>query len=581
MGIERQWIINEPADHEKVERLAAELGIDKVLAGLLVRRGIETFEDARAFFRPSLDNLHDPFLMKDMDKAVERLRNAIVSNEKILVYGDYDVDGTTAVALVYSFLKRFAKTVGFYIPDRYEEGSGLSRKGIDYAKKEGFSLLIVLDCGIKAAEKVRYASDKGVDIIICDHHLPDEDDFPAATAVLDPKRSDCGYPFKDLSGCGIGFKLVCAYSQRYGIDFRTLEPLMDLLAVSITTDLVSVTGENRILAHYGLKRLNEDPCKGLLAMMNVAKLEPGHITIDEIAFKIGPRINAAGRMDSGELAVELLTADNDKKALDIADKINADNNERKKIDMKITAEALGKVDRGLALASDNVTIVYDPSWEKGVIGIVASRLVEAYYKPAIVLTKSNGFVTGSARSIHGFDLYAAIESCADLLETFGGHLYAAGLTLKEENLDEFCRRTDAFVASHMTPETAAPVINADAKLDFSRITPKFSRILKLFQPFGPGNANPVFVTEEVYDAGNGRKVGENGNHMKLDLMQENAPYHQIAAMAFNMSKDFYEHIHNGNPIDICYTIVENFYRGSSTTQLRIKDIRKGKDFIIE
>lgn len=581
MGIERQWIINEPADHEKVERLAAELGIDKVLAGLLVRRGIETFEDARAFFRPSLDNLHDPFLMKDMDKAVERLRNAIVSNEKILVYGDYDVDGTTAVALVYSFLKRFAKTVGFYIPDRYEEGYGLSRKGIDYAKKEGFSLLIVLDCGIKAAEKVRYASDKGVDIIICDHHLPDEDAFPAATAVLDPKRSDCGYPFKDLSGCGIGFKLVCAYSQRYGIDFRTLEPLMDLLAVSITTDLVSVTGENRILAHYGLKRLNEDPCKGLLAMMNVAKLEPGHITIDEIAFKIGPRINAAGRMDSGKLAVELLTADNDKKALDIADKINADNNERKKIDMKITAEALGKVDQGLALASDNVTIVYDPSWEKGVVGIVASRLVEAYYKPAIVLTKSNGFVTGSARSIQGFDLYAAIESCADLLETFGGHLYAAGLTLKEENLDEFCRRTDEFVASHMTPETAAPVINADAKLDFSRITPKFSRILKLFQPFGPGNANPVFVTEEVYDAGNGRKVGENGNHMKLDLMQENAPYHQIAAMAFNMSKDFYEHIHNGNPIDICYTIVENFYRGSSTTQLRIKDIRKGKDFIIE
>lgn len=580
MGIERLWILNEPADQEKVGRLATELGIDRVLAELLVKRGVETFEEARSFFRPSLANLHDPFLMKDMDKAVERLHQAIVSKEKILVYGDYDVDGTTAVALVYSFIKRFTRAVDFYIPDRYEEGYGLSYKGIDWAKDNGFSLLITLDCGIKAVEKVEYASAKGVDVIICDHHLPDEDALPPAVAVLDPKRSDCDYPFDDLCGCGVGFKLVSAYAQKFDIGFDTLEPLMDLLAVSITADLVSVTGENRILAHYGLKRLNENPRRGLLAMINVAKLEPGHITIDEIVFKIGPRINAAGRMESGRLAVELLTADDDNKAFEIAAKINDNNNERKNIDREITREALETVQNGKALASGNVTIVYNPRWNKGVVGIVASRLVEAYYKPAIVLTKSNGFVTGSARSIQGFDLYEAIEGCSDLLETFGGHLYAAGLTLKEENLEAFCERVDGFIASRITPEITTPVIQADAMLDFSQITPKFSRILKLFQPFGPGNTNPVFVTEEVYDAGNGRKVGAGGFHMKLDLMQESYPYHQIAAMAFNMS-EFYDYIREGNPIDVCYTIVENFYRGSSTIQLRIKDIRKGKDFIIE
>lgn len=572
-----KWTIKEHADEAKVSRLSAELGIDRVLSELLVARGVETFEQARSFFRPSLSDLHDPFLMQDMDVAVERLRAAITSGERILVYGDYDVDGTTAVALVYSFLTRFTHSVDFYIPDRYDEGYGVSTKGIDWAAEGGFTLLITLDCGIKAVEKVEYARSKGIDVIVCDHHLPDEE-LPHAVAVLDPKREDCHYPFDDLSGCGVGFKLVQAYSQRYDIPFESLIPLLDLLAMSIASDLVTTVGENRVLAHYGLKQLNESPRQGILAMVGLAKLEPGHLSIDDIVFKLGPRLNAAGRMESGRLSVELLTATDSIEAMRIAERINDSNNERKSVDREITQEALEMVESGRCLASTNAIVVYNPSWNKGVVGIVASRLVEAFYKPTVVLTRSNGFVTGSARSVAGFDLYSAIEQCADLLENFGGHVYAAGLTMKEEHVQEFASRMDSFVTSQVTEEMLTPVIEIDSVLNFSQITPKFFRLLKQFQPFGPGNSNPLFLTEDVYDSGGGRKVGAGGLHLKLDLIQESQPYHQIPAIAFNMADNF-DYIKAGNPFDVCYSIVENYYRGNSTIQLRIKDLHEREELI--
>ena len=579
MAKECKWILKEPADAAKVSRLAAELGIDSVLADLLVKRGVETFEQARSFFRPSLEDLHDPFLMKDMDIAVQRVRDAITGGQRILVYGDYDVDGTTAVSLVYSFLRRFTPEVDFYIPDRYSEGYGLSMKGIDYAAGSGIKLIITLDCGIKAIEKVEYARTKGIDVIICDHHLP-EAELPKAVAVLDPKREDCHYPFDDLSGCGVGFKLVQAYSIRYGIPFESLIPLLDLLVVSISADLVSMVGENRVLAHFGLKQLNEDPRKGLLAMISLSQLEPGHLTIDDIVFKIGPRINAAGRMDEGKKAVELLSATDMDRALEIGREINEKNNDRKDIDREITREALEMVQKGKCLINDNAIIVYNPGWNKGVVGIVASRLVEAFYKPTVVLTNSNaaGFITGSARSVAGFDLYESIEHCADLLEDFGGHVYAAGLTLKQSNIKEFAERINGFISGKITTEMLTPVVTIDAKLDFAQITPKFLRLLKQFQPFGPGNNNPLFLTENVYDGGNGRKVGAGGVHVKLDLIQESQPYHQIPAIAFNMS-EFYDYIKAGNPFDACYSIVENYYRGNSTTQLRIKDLHEREEII--
>lgn len=515
--------------------------------------------------------------MKDMDVAVERLHKAVEGGEGILVYGDYDVDGTTAVALVYSFLRRFTDKADFYIPDRYDEGYGVSFKGIDWAAEHGFSLLITLDCGIKALDKVKYASSRGIDVIVCDHHLPEEE-IPDAVAVLDPKRQDCNYPFDDLSGCGVGFKLVQAYSSRYGVPFESLVSLLDLLVVSIASDLVSMVGENRVLAYFGLKQLNENPCKGLLSMIRFSNLEPGHIGIDDIVFKIGPRINAAGRMESGRLAVELLTSTDAATAMELGEKINDNNNERKNIDREITREALEMVSEGRCLSSHNATIVYNPEWNKGVVGIVASRLVEAFYRPTVVLTKSNGFVTGSARSISGFDLYEAIESCSDLLENFGGHVYAAGLTLRESNLGEFARRLDEFISGKITEQMLTPVIEADARLDFSQINPKFFRILKQFQPFGPGNGNPIFLTENVYDAGTGRKVGSGGVHMKLDLIQEAQPYHQIPAIAFNMA-DYFDYIHEGNPFDVCYVIVENYYRGNTSLQLRLKDLKKREELI--
>lgn len=577
MGKDKEWILKDSADADTVSRLSSELGIDPVLAGLLVMRGINTFDEARSFFRPSMSGLHDPFLMKDMDAAVERVRKAVTGGEKILVYGDYDVDGTTAVSLVYSFLRDYTPNVDFYIPDRYDEGYGVSDKGIAWAAENGFSLIITLDCGIKANEKVSLAASKGIDVIVCDHHLP-EDDLPAAVAVLDPKREDCHYPFDDLSGCGVGFKLVQGYASRYGIPSEKLMPLLDLIVVSIASDLVSVTGENRILAHFGLRRLNESPRLGLMSMIRLSGLDPAHLTIDDIVFKIGPRINAAGRMESGRMAVELLTATDEATATAIATEINEYNNERKSIDREITRKALEMMQSGGNLSDGHATIVYDPSWHKGVVGIVASRLVEAFFKPTIVLTRSNGLITGSARSVPGFDLYGAIESCADLLENFGGHIYAAGLTLREENLKEFCCRIDEYIGNTLSTEMVTPVIYIDAKLDFSRITPKFFRILKQFQPFGPGNTAPVFMTANVYDNGNGRKVGAEGGHLKLELIQEEQPYRYISAIAFNKSAHF-DHIKAGNPVDICYSIVENYYRGIANLQLRIKDIRDREEII--
>ena len=578
MAVEKIWKMREGADVENVRQLSSELGVDPVLSELLVQRGVRTFEQARSFFRPNLNDLHDPFLMQDMDKAVERVRQAVVAGEKILVYGDYDVDGTTAVSLVYSFLRRLTRQIDFYIPERYDEGYGVSYKGIDWASANGFRLIITLDCGIKANEKVEYARERGIDMIICDHHLP-ENELPKAVAVLDPKREDCHYPFDDLSGCGVGFKLVQAYSLRYDIPFDSLIPLLDLLVVSIASDLVSVTDENRILAHFGLKQLNVNPREGLLAMIQLSGLEPGHLTIDDIVFKIGPRINAAGRMESGRMAVELLTALDSEEAVRIGTEINEHNNERKNIDRRITQEALEMVRSGNCLSGGNATIVYNPQWHKGVVGIVASRLVEAFYKPTIVFTMSQeGLVTGSARSVHGFDLYDAIESCADLLENFGGHLYAAGLTLKEENLPAFCERIETAISGTIIPAMQTPVVEIDAKLNFSQITPKFLRILKQFQPFGPGNSAPVFLTENVYDNGVGRKVGAEGGHLKLELIQESHPYHHISAIAFNMA-DFFDHIKAGNPIDVCYSIVENYYRGTANTQLRIKDLRGREELV--
>ncbi len=578
MAIEKKWIVKEPGNPALVRQLTSELGIDQTLANLLVQRNIKSHSEARAFLKPQLDQLHDPFLMKDMDRAVARLTKAIDSREKILIYGDYDVDGTTAVSLVYSFLRSYGEeNLEYYIPNRYTEGYGISYKGIDWAYENGFTLIIALDCGIKAVEKVNYALERGIDFIICDHHLPDEI-LPGASAVLDPKRMDCSYPFDDLSGCGVGFKFMQAFASTKGISFDSLLPLLDLLVVSIASDLVSITGENRVLAYFGLKQLNTAPRKGLLSIIKLAGLEKHMITIDDIVFKIGPRINAAGRMESGRTAVDLLTSRNDNDARIIGDTINTHNNDRKNEDRKITFEASEMAALVPGFANRKSTVVYNPDWHKGVLGIVASRLVENYFRPTIVLCKSNGFITGSARSIPGFDLYEAIESCSDLLENFGGHMYAAGLTLKEENFERFKERFEDYVADKITPEILTPVINIDTYLDFKQITPRFFNVLKQFQPFGPGNLSPVFISERVYDNGNGRKVGSESGHLKLELIQEDDFHRHISAIAFNRSEHF-DHLKSGNPVDICYSIAENYYRGIANIQLRVKDIKLIDDTI--
>ncbi|MDR0729220.1 MAG: single-stranded-DNA-specific exonuclease RecJ [Prevotellaceae bacterium] len=569
--MEKIWKVKESGNPVSVRHLAAELDIDQTLANLLVQRGVTSFAEAKMFFRPQLADLHDPFLMKDMDKAVARVRRAIQTNERMMIYGDYDVDGTTAVSMVYSFLKRFSPHVLFYIPDRYNEGYGISFQGIDYAKQHAVSLIIALDCGIKANDRVDYARERGIDFIICDHHLPGND-IPQALAVLDPKRADCGYPFDELSGCGVGFKLLQAFCMEQRVPFEQLIPFLDLVAVSIASDVVPMVGENRVLVYYGLKQLNENPSRGLQAIIKLAGLDRHPVSTDDIVFKIGPRINAAGRMESGKTAVDLLTADSEELAVQMGLAVNVHNDDRRHVDREITREAIAMVDRQGGGQSQKAIVLFNPSWHIGVVGIVASRLVEAFYRPAIVLTESNGIVIGSARSIPGFDLYEAIGSCADLLETFGGHMYAAGLSLREEHLAAFRVRFEEQVAATISDELLTPQIDIDACLDFKQITPKFFRILKQFEPFGPGNMSPVFITEKVYDNGHGRRVG-NGEHLKLALIQEEEPYRPVPAIAFNYAAHF-DYMRTGNPIDICYSISENHYRGAANIQLSVKDIKE-------
>ena len=583
MPIEKRWVVKPQGNPKAVAAMAAATGISPVLANLLVQRGIDTLEKAKKFFNPQLSDLHDPFLMKDMDKAVERVERAVRNREKIMVYGDYDVDGTTAVALVYKFLRQIGhKDLLFYIPDRYTEGYGISTKGIDHAARKGATLIIALDCGIKAIEKVDYAKRKGVDFIICDHHLPAEE-IPRAVAVLDPKRADCSYPFDDLSGCGVGFKLVQAYCQKNGIPFQQIEPLLDLLAVSIASDIVPLVDENRILAHYGLLRLNASPSKGLLSIIKICGLDRHNITIDDIVFKIGPRINAAGRMrmdendenaapSGGYAAVNLLIEGNESLAEEFGSVIDGFNQDRKCIDRSVTQEAHDFIEAHAELKAAKSTVIYNPRWMKGIVGIVASRLIETYYRPTVVLTMSNGFVTGSARSVPGFDLYQAIESCSDLLENFGGHMYAAGLTMRPERVEEFTRRFNAYVEENIDPITLQPQVEIDSELFFSNITPAFRRDLNRFQPFGPGNPAPVFVTRGVVSHGETKLVGADCEHLRMDLMQRQKPNTTIQTIAFQQPTH-YEWIRAGHPIDVCYQIVENHYRGSVSVQLRIKDIK--------
>ena len=583
MPIEKRWVVKPQGNPEAVAAMAAATGISPVLANLLVQRGIDTLEKAKKFFNPQLSDLHDPFLMKDMDKAVERVERAVRNREKIMVYGDYDVDGTTAVALVYKFLRQIGhKDLLFYIPDRYTEGYGISTKGIDHAARKGATLIIALDCGIKAIEKVDYAKRKGVDFIICDHHLPAEE-IPRAVAVLDPKRADCSYPFDELSGCGVGFKLVQAYCQKNGIPFQQIEPLLDLLAVSIGSDIVPLVDENRILAHYGLLRLNASPSKGLLSIIKICGLDRHNITIDDIVFKIGPRINAAGRMrmdendenaapSGGYAAVNLLIEGNESLAEEFGSVIDGFNQDRKCIDRSVTQEAHDFIEAHAELKAAKSTVIYNPRWMKGIVGIVASRLIETYYRPTVVLTMSNGFVTGSARSVPGFDLYQAIESCSDLLENFGGHMYAAGLTMRPERVEEFTRRFNAYVEENIDPITLQPQVEIDSELFFSNITPAFRRDLNRFQPFGPGNPAPVFVTRGVVSHGETKLVGADCEHLRMDLMQRQKPNTTIQTIAFQQPTH-YEWIRAGHPIDVCYQIVENHYRGSVSVQLRIKDIK--------
>mgnify|MGYP001525038321 FL=1 len=577
MSAEKRWVIKPQGDPAKVENLSAALGIPPVLANLLVQRGIETHEEAWQFFNPKLENLHDPFLMKDMDRAVRRVDEAVRRGEPVMVYGDYDVDGTTAVALVYSFLRRQGHpSLLFYIPDRYTEGYGVSIKAIDYAQRKGVKLIIALDCGIKATEKVAYAKSKGIDFIVCDHHLPG-DTIPDAVAVLDPKRVDCGYPFKELSGCGVGFKMLQGYCRYKGLPFSEVECLLDLVVVSIASDIVPLVGENRILAHYGLKRLNEKPGKGLLSIIKICGLDKHQITIDDIVFKIGPRINAAGRMEvdsddenaapsGGHSAVYLMVARDEEVASEYGAFIDTCNQDRKNIDRSITQQAHELIERNPEMKARKSTVIYNPKWMKGIVGIVASRLIETYYRPTVVLTMSNGFVTGSARSVPGFDLYQAVESCSDLLENFGGHIYAAGLTMRPENVDEFTRRFNEYVERHIDPQMLIPQVEIDSE-------PQFRSTLNRFQPFGPGNNSPVFVTRGVSNRGDARLVGAEREHLKMDLIQGQKPNTLIPAIAFQQPA-LYEHVRSGRGIDVCYTVVENHYRGTVTPQLRIKDIKK-------
>ena len=543
------------------------------IAELLIRRGVTTPKEAESFFSPSISDLIDPFLMPDMDKAVNRLNKAMGAKERIMVYGDYDVDGTTAVALVYKYLQNYYSNIEYYIPTRYEEGYGISRKSIDYAVENDIKLVIVLDCGIKAIEEIAYASEKGIDFIICDHHVPDEE-LPPAVAILNPKMPGSTYPFHHLSGCGVGFKFMQAFALRNGLsNHNELESLLDLVAVSIAADIVPIIGENRVMAFHGLRRLNSNPNLGLRSIIRLCKLTNKDITISDVIFKIGPRINASGRMQSGIEAVDLLVCRDLHEAYEKGKDIDQYNKDRKELDKKITDEANTLLEKNVNIIYGKRSIVvYNKDWHKGIIGIVASRLTELYYKPSVVLTYSNGIATGSSRSVQGFDIYSAVNSTRDLLENFGGHTYAVGLSLKEENIPEFSRRFEEYVAKHIQPNQLSPQLDIDATIEFADITPEFVAFLKKFNPFGPSNQKPVFCTRNVFDFGTSKLVGKNLEHIKLEL-EDDSTSRVINAIAFNMAP-YFEHIHAHKPIDICYTIEQTKHAmHPDSVQLMIKDMR--------
>jgi single-stranded-DNA-specific exonuclease len=569
--MDKVWNYKAQGDINDIKHLSAALNVNMVIANLLVQRGIKTFNEAKTFFRPRLTELHDPFLMKDMDKAVERLEQAIEKQEKVLVYGDYDVDGTTSVAMMYLFLKDYLKQIDYYIPDRYTEGYGISPQSIDFAAREHFSLVIVLDCGIKAVEKVKYAKDSGVDFIICDHHNPG-DTIPEAVAVLDPKRPDCTYPYKELSGCGVGYKFLQAYTQKNNINQEKLYDLLDLLVVSIASDIVPITGENRVLAYFGLQKLNNNPGMGLQTIIDYSGLKGGEISVSDIVFKIGPRLNASGRIEHGKKSVQILVSVDTVSSDALGEEIDSFNEIRKTLDRDITQEALDMIERDEEMKNRNSTVIYNRDWHKGVVGIVASRLTEFYYRPTVVLTESNGLATGSARSVKDFDLYEAIGACSDLLESYGGHMYAAGLTMKIENVRAFSKRFEEIVTRSVTDNQQTQTIEVDAKIALHEITSRFFRILKQFAPFGPHNMLPVFITEDVIDAGTSRLVGKKAEHIKLDLMEPDASSGIFAGIAFNLAQKF-PLIQSGTPFDICYSVAMNEFRGKSNLQLNIKDIR--------
>ena len=562
-------------EQEKAEALLPVCGNVAPIPELLMRRGVSTPEDAVGFFSPSLDDLHDPLLMPDMDKAVERLNRAMGAKERIMIYGDYDVDGTTAVALVYKYLQNYYSNIDYYIPTRYEEGYGISRKSIEYAVENDVKLVVVLDCGIKAIDEIAYAKQLGIDFIICDHHVPDEE-LPPAVAILNPKMPGSPYPCPHLSGCGVGFKFMQGFAKSNGLgNHNELDSLLDLVAVSIAADIVPIVGENRIMAYHGLRRLNSNPNLGLRSIIRLCKLTNKDITISDVIFKIGPRINASGRMQSGMEAVGLLVTRDLHDAYQRGAEIDQYNKDRKELDKKITDEANELIENNVNIVHGKRSIViYNKNWHKGIIGIVASRLTELYYKPSVVLTYANGMATGSSRSVQGFDIYSAVNSTRHLLENFGGHTYAVGLSLKEENIKEFSRLFEEYVAKHIQPNQLCPQLDIDADITFADITPDLVAWLKKFNPFGPGNQKPVFRTRHVFDFGTSKLVGKNLEHIKLEL-EDDSTSRVISAIAFNMAP-YFEHIHAHKPIDICYTIEQNKHHHAESIQLMIRDIRISK-----
>lgn len=570
-----KWNYTPPADTQvnAAKDLGEKLGISPILASLLIRRGITTESAAKRFFRPQLADLINPFLMKDMDAAVDRLNDAMGHKERILVYGDYDVDGCTAVALVYKFLRQFYSNIDYYIPDRYDEGYGVSKKGIDFAKETGVKLIIILDCGIKAIEEITYAKEQGIDFIICDHHVPDEV-MPPAVAILNPKRPDDTYPFKDLCGCGVGFKFMQAFAKNNNIPFSRLVPLLDFCAVSIAADLVPVVDENRILAFHGLKQLNQNASLGLKAIIDICGLNGRELSMSDIIFKIGPRINASGRMENGKKSVDLLVEREYSLALNQAKHIDEYNEQRKDVDRQMTEEANQIVARLESQKHQSSIVLYDEHWKKGVIGIVASRLTEIYFRPTVVLTRDENLATGSARSVAGFDVYAAIKSCRDLLLNFGGHTYAAGLTMKWADVKEFRERFQAFVEEHIEPEQREAILDIDAVIDFKDITKKLHTDLKRFSPFGPGNSKPLFCTLDVYDFGTSKVVGREQEHIKLELVDSNSN-NVMNGIAFGQSASA-RYIKSKRSFDIAYTIEDNVFKRGAV-QLQIEDIRPTED----